>query len=372
MSAHQMAVQCGLRRQVTGFLQTIWVEIPAYCNLACPFCFANGGEPIDPSRLLTWPDYERLLRQAKAMRAQSLGIPGAGEPLLGHNRGLTLQLIRLAAELGMFVTLFTTGEHIDDALADELLTLPVELMVKGTCLNPELMDRFVSSKDRQIHGYGKSRNAVLEMLISKGLNDPVACQAFCGQQTRLGLVLSILTDEVGGLSNLDEVVRVFRFCREHNLVFDADSLLKQGRGASCQLCPSDCQFQAKVLELQQIDRSEYGNVWEVHHAYVGEVCDRYHHHLYVDQFGGIRPCLGSTGVGLGNIKEVALEEAWNHLAMQIIRARRYAGKCAECKHFQQGECNSCLGRSTEGLSTEQLLRDGRVLTVGCWNFDPAL
>ena len=89
-------------------------------------------------------------------------------------------------------------------------------------------------------------------------------------------------------------------------------------------------------------------------------------------------------VNLGNAKETNLEQAWNSQEMQIIRSRNYKGKCGdECANFSEideertaeagtikHKCNSCLGRRTENLTNESLLKNGYVSTIGCWNHRP--
>ena len=130
----------------------------------------------------------------------------------------------------------------------------------------------------------------------------------------------------------------------------------------------------------RIEREEFGIEWELSQSYIGTVCDRFSYHLYIDQYGDIRPCIGAMDVKLGNVKEVHLIDAWNSEAMKIIRARNYRGKCLECLNFNEVDetatkeagctkykCNSCLGRRTEGLTTDLLLEKGYVSTIGCWN-----
>jgi len=366
----EKAVQHGLERKNTGNLQTLWVEIPGRCNLACSYCYACGGENLETKRLLSWEQYESILVQAKEMGVDSVGIPGAGEPLLGENLHLTMKIIKKCTELGMFVTLFTTGEFITDRLADELHELPVEIMLKGNTLNPELQDRFVSDpkRGREIHGFGKKRNAAIELLMHKGFNNKNECLEKYGRKSRVALVTSIMTNH-DGISNLDEIVNILRFCRKNNIIFDCDSILKRGRAITCSLCAEDQQIKDKLTELQKIDREEFGNIWEISQSYVGTTCDRYMHHMYINQYGEVRPCIGAMDVSLGNIKTTSLQKTWNSFEMNIIRNRQYVGKCAEeCANFAKGKCNSCLGRRTAELNNAYLRKNKQVKTIGCWNF----
>lgn len=365
------SVQHGLERKNTGHLQTLWVELPGYCNLACSYCYACGGEQLRANQLLTWDDYESILSQAKAAGVDSIGVPGAGEPFIPRNKDLAMKFLRRCAELGMYVTLFSTGEFIDEALAAELYDLPVEIMLKGNTLNPELQDRFVSDagRSRIIHGYGAKRNVAIEVLMRQGFNDEKKCLAKYGRKSRMALVTSIMTSEHGELSNMDEIVDILRFCRRNNIIFDCDSVLKRGRGAACGLCTADEELKNKLIEIQTIDREEFGHEWLLSQSYVGTMCDRYFHHLYINQYGEIRPCIGATDVQLGNIKGATLADARESKEMGIIRARKYHGKCAdECANFAEGKCNSCLGRRAKDLTNKSLLAQGCVETIGCWNF----
>jgi MoaA/NifB/PqqE/SkfB family radical SAM enzyme len=366
----QEPVQHGLRRVITGKLQTLWIEFPGYCNLACSYCYACGGEKLRKEDLLPYETYHNLLVQAKFMGVDSIGIPGAGEPFHPLNKENVVRFLYECQEKGFFVTLFSTGEFITPELATELYGLPVEIMLKGNSLRPEQQDRFVSDpeKGRNVEGYGLKRNRAIEILMKTGFNNKVECfERFC-RTSRIALVTSIMTTEAGELSNLEEIAEILRFCRRNNIIFDCDTVLRQGRGASCHLCTADQELRQKLLELRDIDATEFDNHWEIGPGYVGTTCDRYGHHMYISQYGDIRPCIGAPNVVLGNVRDTTLAEAWSRREMKIIRNRQYGGKCAECTEFAKGNCHSCLGRHTTNLNNQSLLETGQVETIGCWNF----
>lgn len=377
------AVQHELGRKKTGRLQSLWMEIPWHCNLACTYCYARGGERHDNIVPLTRDEYASILDQAVEMGVDSIGIPGTGEPFFGKNFDLTMWLLHECDRRGIYVTLFTTGEFITPELAAELFELPVELMLKGNTLDPEYQDRFVSSPERQIHGYGAARNRAIEVMMAAGFNDATEA-AKHGRQSRMALVTSIMTDEEeGGLSNIDEMEEIYRFCRDRNIIADIDTILKRGRALECGLTAGDSRIMEVLQSLRRIAIEEYGDKnAALSSTYVETVCDRYHHHLYIDVSGQIRPCIGSMDVDLGNIRTTTLAEAWESEERHIIRSRRYAGKCASCANFQEKKCHSCLGRRTpahtyasdgetivvydkKALNNESLLRDGCVHTTGC-------
>lgn len=367
-------------------LKNIWLELPGYCNLACAYCYAEGGKPKNIENLLSWNNYVSILKQAKDMGVEDIGIPGAGEPLLPRNRDLTFKVLEKCKDLGFYVTLFTTGEWIDERIAERLYDLPVELMIKGNSLKPEVQDRFVSdpTRGRNVKGYGQRRNKALELLMKKGFNNEKKCMEKYGRKSRMALVTSIMTSCGEGPTNYEEMDNLLKYARENNIIFDVDSVLKRGRGATCDLCEEDQRLKTKLQELQKIDREKYGNKWELSQSYIATVCDRFSYHMYINQYGDIRPCIGAMDVTLGNIKETTLNKAWNSKEMQIIRSRNYKGKCGdECANFNEIDeektkiagtpkykCNSCLGRRTENLNNEFLLKNGYVSTIGCWNHRP--
>jgi len=367
------AVQHGLGRTNTGSLQSIWIELPAYCNLACSYCYACGGEIKDTTEWLTRADYIRVLDEAQKLGVDSVGVPGAGEPFVKKNHDLTMWFLHQCADRGFYVTLFTTGEFITEELARELYDLPVEIMLKGNTLDPDYQDRFVSNpaKGQIIHGYGEKRNQAIEILMKVGFNNREEAQRF-GRESRMAIVTSIMTDEEeGGLSNIDQVADIYRFCRDRNIIADIDTILKRGRAMECGLTSGDKRIMEVLQGLRKIAIEEYGDKEAaLSSTYVETVCDRYHHHLYVDVQGRIRPCIGAMDVNLGNIKQKTLQEAWDSKERRIIRERKFAGPCASCANFQEGKCNSCLGRRTpasgeKALTNEHLLRDNAVQTTGC-------
>ena len=366
------AVQHGLERTNTGKLQTLWIEVPPLCNLACSYCYARGGEHIAKQELLTKEEYLSILNQAEKMGVDGIGIPGAGEPLFGANKKLTMWILKQCAERGFYAILFTTGEFITEELAVELFNLPVEVMLKGNTLDPIKQDLFVSDQSRGkiIHGYGEKRNRAIEILAKAGFNDPILSQKY-GRKSRMALVTSIMTNKDGSLSNMEDVVKVYRFCRDRNIIADIDTILERGRAIDCSIKAGGEKILNALTELRSIAINEYGDKEAVlSSTYVETVCDRYHHHLYIDVKGQIRPCIGAMDVNLGSIKNTTLKKAWNSKERRIIRERKYAGVCPTCMNFKEFKCHSCLGRRTlttgeKALNNENLLRDKSAYTTGC-------
>ena len=366
----QMPIQHGLLRQNTGRIQTLWMESGPSCNLGCGYCFAGSGvaEPY-PEQLMVWNHFQAIIAEAASLGVDSIGIPGAGEPFHPRNRVMTMRILRECAQHGIFVTLFTTGEYLPELVA-EIKLLPVELMLKCNSFNAKKQNDFVGRPARS--GFGTRRNMALKMLMRQGFNDPndpIALRH--GRESRLALVTSIMHEEApGGLSNVRDMPGILRFCRRNNVIFDCDSVLERGRGATCTLRMKGEATKAVLIDLQKIDREEFGRAWPLSQSYVGTVCDRFHHHLYITKYGDVHPCIGSVQVSLGNVRtDGTLAKAWERKEMRVIRSRNYAGACASCARFQRRECNSCLGRWSEDLTNDSLIQHGCVKTRKCWNYE---
>jgi MoaA/NifB/PqqE/SkfB family radical SAM enzyme len=416
-----VAVQFGLGSAIDGStLSNLWLETtnPENCNLACTYCYARGGEVLEES--VTLDDWLKLLDEAKSMGVTSIGIPGAGEPFYPRAISKTMGVLNKCEELGIYTTLFTTGEFITEELADQLLQMPLELMIKGNSLVPDVQDAFVSSPKKAIKGYGLRRNNALELLVSKGFNNREQCMEQYGRKSRMALVTSVMTEGVpadqtaplssdditkfvgllesnkdlgvtqaylkamgevtpvnfSGASNYMEIGFLQSFARVNNIIFDVDSVLERGRGASCHLSVKDERMKTKFQEIQRID-GQFGVHWGINTTYAGgESCDRGSRHVYIDHKGDINPCIGASGVYLGNIRDTSLKQAWESKEMEIVRHRIHVGKCAdECANYvdineDTGKplCRSCLGRACEEVTNESLLTNGNIKTIGCWNF----
>ena len=333
-------------------LRDIWVMLGQSCDHRCRNCFAGTEKGIDKDpNNLTDEQLLDTINQAIEMGANEIGIPGAGEPFHPENMKTVFKIIDNNSKKGVHTSIFTNLDYFDEEFIKRLDKYgdKITLLVKFNSFKPELQDWF-----DDVEGYTKKRGKLLEQLFKYKFNDG----------KRLCLVTSIMT------FNYDEIPDIFRFCRKNNIIADIDNLLPRGRGAKSPLHPSDKQLKAVYEKLAEIDQKEFGNKWKPTCSYIGaHACNRYNHHLFIQKTGDVHPCIGSVNVLLGNIKNKKLKELWNSPEMKIIKARNYGGKCLDCALFVKGKCNACLGRYTENLNNESLLKTGKVNTTGCWAFE---
>jgi MoaA/NifB/PqqE/SkfB family radical SAM enzyme len=332
-------------------LKDIWIMLGQSCNHRCRNCFEATEKGVDKNpNNLTDKQILSVINKAIKMGINEVGIPGSGEPFHPANIKTLFKIIDNNFRKKIHTTIFTHLGFFDEKLVKKLNKYgdKITLLAKFNSFKPEIQDWF-----DDVEGYTKKRKEVLDSLFKYHFNDG----------KRLGFVTSIMT------INLEEIPRIFRFCRKNNIIIDIDNILPRGRGEKSPFSPSDKELRQMYDTLAKIDKKEFGNIWLPTCSYVGEnACNRYCHHLFITKTGDVHPCIGSINVLLGNVKNKDLKEIWNSSEMKIIRARSYNGKCLKCKLFIKKKCNSCLGRYTKNLNNNNLLKTGRVHTIGCWGF----
>ncbi|MEM2974490.1 MAG: radical SAM protein [Candidatus Micrarchaeia archaeon] len=339
-------------------LKELWIEIGGSCHLRCKYCFAESGGIDRCKENLAIGQILGFLNEFAEMGGERIGIVGAGEPFHPENIEDLFEILEWGKINNIKITVFTSGDLITEKILDRLDNYKnIVLLIKFNSQIAEIQDELVNSKK-----YTERRTAAMNRLISRGYNDG----------KRLGIVTSIM--EV----NQNEMATLLRFARRNNLIFDADTIIPRGRGGSCGLSLSPEKTMEIVTQLQKIDAEEFGNVWEITSNYIASPpCTRFNQHMYISKAGLVHPCVASIAVVLGNIKEQKLQELWDGELMRIIRDHKYIGKCTTCENFNTDskthlgrKCYSCLGRSTEDLTTEFLKTHGYVKTKGCFNYRP--
>jgi MoaA/NifB/PqqE/SkfB family radical SAM enzyme len=335
-----------------GRLRELWLEVGPSCHLRCGFCFNSAGgsaaELIQKQMPLT--GYNAVLEQFANLGGKVVGIPGFGEPFSAPNLTLTKHIIEESARLGIRTHIYTAGDLLTGPLVHWLRSKPVTLGIKFNHFESAVQDSIV-----QQEGYTDRRKNALNILLQYGFFGDSSAEF-----TRMSFVTPVLPENAKVLPD------IWRYCRDHGIIPDVDTLLPAGR-ASNEVNTDYDELAANVFrKLRNIDDLEYGIPWEVTSpTYAGgEGCNRCCYHLYVDFQGHVSPYLGANKKEqfLGNVSTYPLKYFWNSFVMRAIRNRHYSGRCTECIYFKTKACSSCLGRCANLTST------GQVETKGCWNF----
>ncbi len=357
-------------------LRSLWIEIPDYCQLQCPYCFANTrrNNPHLAKDNLEIEEYLRLLDDFRSGGGKFLGIPGNGEPFHPGNREMVMQILQHANSVGLRTTVFTTGETLfwemragstyaenvsvdpDFSLMDDIVDLDVILLIKCNSLITKTQDRLVSQP-----GYTQAREKAMGWLKEKyKLNSDI-------NNRRLGIVTSIMPE------NQDEILNLYKYAEDNHLIFDCDTILPQGRGKTFikpghALSDQECRALYQALDKISDEHLATGG------SYVGVACDRIKHHLYVDIKGSAYTCIGCVERGqelvLGSIRKQSIQEIWDNPIRRQMRDdldEIMLGPCSYCENFQVS-CWSCLGRSIDRFE----IKDGTLFlhSRGCFNHRP--
>lgn len=380
--------QCNCESYKDGeTLKSLWLSIPAYCHLKCPYCFASANEPGRKIESLTRSQYENIIREFASLGGEFIGIPGDGEPFHKSNWDLTKYIVSLCHELNIKLALFTTGDliffgqggdesKIDYTKIDFIKDKDVVFLIKYNHSDEGTQNKLVGNKNLK---YAWLREKALEILINKyHLND---------ERRRLGLVTSIMNENAvkkeknGKL----EIINIFERTQRDNLIFDCDTILELGRGMT--FSKMDRQVPPKI-DLENVFRelTEAGAIGlNQGGTYVGNTCcDRILHHLYIKANGDVFPCIGcarediESKMMLGNINSHSLKEQWDKELRRKLAEDRYnilVGVCASCENFQTEACYSCLGRciisgdKAFSFNTDGLIETIR--TIGCNHHIPS-
>lgn len=283
------------------------MDLSNVCNLSCPGCFTKrvSGSWTNESKKrlpneMSFEEQCALLEEAKKLGAKTVDIVGAGEPTLDPN---FIDIIDKINSLGMWAVVFTHG-------ATKLLEQPEEWVDRDVCFfmklwsrKPALQDRYVGNS---MPNYTKKRDKALEGLIKAGfsIGKEKPLDGINYQTTRLGADVLVMK------SNYDEIVDLFRFCRENNIMPEIKTYIPEGptrfdQEANLKIYKTEDLVQLKkeevtfeeFLKLRQriidVDLKEYGND-DMKTIYPqGCKCTQSMAGIYVTITGEIRSCVGS-------------------------------------------------------------------------------
>ncbi|MGQ9854167.1 MAG: radical SAM protein, partial [Candidatus Oleimicrobiaceae bacterium] len=102
-----------------------YVEVTAHCNLNCAMCVRQVWR--DAPGEMTWETFQGVIEGLRAFPdLRRLTFGGFGEPL-AHPR--FAEMLALAAELEVGMTLTTNGLLLDEAMAEKLLAAHLDTVV---------------------------------------------------------------------------------------------------------------------------------------------------------------------------------------------------------------------------------------------------
>jgi radical SAM protein with 4Fe4S-binding SPASM domain len=325
------------------------------CNLACEHCYLDaGGSPLvrtenfaDRSELGT-DECFRVIDEIAAFAPECLTILTGGEPLLRRD---ILEIVRRAAERGLWVVVGTNGVRITENVARRL----AEAGARGLSLSLDALDADRHDRFRRVRGAWQNTVEGAEILNRTGL--PFIVQTTAGSHN-LGELEAIADFAHGRLA-----------AKVWNLYF----LVPTGRGQFVSDI-SPAQYDEVLASLFRIQLKYDGRMLvnakcAPHYiktalengapirTYAGGAggCPAGTHYMGIRPNGDVTPC-PYLPVFAGTLRSASLTDLWasSELFAGIRRRAALGGRCGACE--LNAQCGGCRARAS-GMTGDLMAED---------------
>jgi radical SAM protein with 4Fe4S-binding SPASM domain len=346
------------------------------CNLACEHCYLDaGGTPLvgtenfaDRSELGT-DDCFRVIDEIAAFAPECLTILTGGEPLLRRD---ILEIVRRAAERGLWVVVGTNGVRITENVARRL----ADAGARGVSLSLDALDPDRHDHFRRVRGAWRNTVEGAEILTKTGL--PFIVQTTAGSHN-LGELEAIadfahdrLAAKVWNLyflvptgrgqfvsditpAQYDEVLAsLYRIQRKYDrrMLVNAKcaphyiKTLLENDGGMTNQSPADDSASASSWPGSSAIRTYSGGAGG---------CPAGTHYMGIRPNGDVTPC-PYLPVFAGSLRNATLSDLWtsSQLFAAIRRRASLGGRCGECE--MNGHCGGCRARAY-GMSGDLMAED---------------
>ena len=377
--------------RVEGFARPYVVSwnLTYRCNLACEHCYLDaGGTPLvgtenfaDRSELGTEECF-RVIDEIAAFAPECLTILTGGEPLLRRD---ILEIVRRAAERGLWVVVGTNGVRITENVARRLAEAGARgLSLSLDALDPDRHDRF-----RKVRGAWRNTVEGAEILNRTGL--PFIVQTTAGSHnlgeldaiadfahdrlaakvwnlyflvpTGRGQFVSDITpaqyDEV--LASLYRIQRKYdrrmlvnAKCAPHYIKTVLENARLAQTGRDRRRMPAFAEATAGTPNRRR--RPSWPGLSAIR-TYSGGAggCPAGTHYMGIRPNGDVTPC-PYLPVFAGTLRSSSLADLWtsSELFTDIRRRTSLGGRCGECE--MNGHCGGCRARAY-GMTGDLMAED---------------
>jgi AdoMet-dependent heme synthase len=329
------------------------------CNLACEHCYLDAGAKpavgtenfADRSELGTEECY-KVIDEIAAFAPECLTILTGGEPLLRRD---ILEIVKRAAERGLWVVVGTNGVRVSENVAQRLSEAGARgLSLSLDALDPERHDRF-----RMVRGAWQNTVEGAGILNRTGL--PFIVQTTAGSHNlgELDAIADFAYERLAAkVWNLYFLVPTGRgqfvsdmTPSQYDEVLDALHRI-QGRYQRRMLVNAKCAPHYIKTVLESPDPENHPI-----RTYSGGAggCPAGTHYLGIRPNGDVTPC-PYLPVFAGSIRRTSLTEIWSssELFNDIRRRTSLGGRCGECE--MNAQCGGCRARAY-GMTGDLMAED---------------
>ncbi len=320
-----------------GRLLSMEIEFSLLCNFRCQYCYVPN--PDELKNELTRDEIKDLILQAKNLGARKIIILG-GEPMLYPEIFEMMQFIK---DNGMAIEMFTNGTNIDKTAAKKLFDYNVTVVLKLNSFKEEIQDKLAGVKGAY-------------KIIWEAFNN-LQDAGYPSQESVLGISTVICND------NFDELLDLWQWIRDRKLIPYFEMITPQGRAREndVKLEVDSQKVKELFFKISEIDKKQYGQVWDPQPPLVGNKCLRHQFSCVVNSRGFVMPCVGVT-IPVGNVRQTKLAEILKDSeVIQNLRNYRPLIKepCQSCQKVE--ECYGCRGAAYQ-LTGDYLASDPL-----CWH-----
>ena len=348
------------------------------CNLACEHCYLDaGGTPLvgtenfaDRSELGTEECF-RVIDEIAAFAPECLTILTGGEPLLRRD---ILEIVRRAAERGLWVVVGTNGVSITENLAQRLAEAGARgLSLSLDALDPDRHDRF-----RKVRGAWRNTVEGAEILNRTGL--PFIVQTTAGSHNlgELDAIADFAHDRLAAKvwnlyflvptgrgqfvsdmtpAQYDEVLAsLYRIQRK----YDRRMLVNAKCAPHYIKTVLENAGDARTTNRQASTHAQEPRAWARSvriRTYSGGAggCPAGTHYMGIRPNGDVTPC-PYLPVFAGNLRSATLADLWtsSELFTGIRRRTSLGGRCGACE--MNGHCGGCRARAY-GMTGDLMAED---------------
>jgi radical SAM protein with 4Fe4S-binding SPASM domain len=355
------------------------------CNLACEHCYLDaGGTPqvgtenfADRSELGT-DECFRVIDEIAAFAPECVTILTGGEPLLRRD---ILEIVRRAAERGLWVVVGTNGVRITENVAKRL----AEAGARGLSLSLDALDPDRHDHFRKVRGAWRNTVEGADILNRTGL--PFIVQTTAGSHNlgELDAIADFAHDRLAAKvwnlyflvptgrgqfvsditpAQYDEVLAsLYRIQRKYDrrMLVNAKcaphyikTVLEQ-QGQARETGNGDRQ-EGRASPLTDIDWSQTPGLSAIR-TYSGGAggCPAGTHYMGIRPNGDVTPC-PYLPVFAGTLRTSSLADLWtsSELFVGIRKRTTLGGRCGECE--MNGHCGGCRARAY-GMTGDLMAED---------------